>query len=108
MLYSIKRVAESADFLKFLSSSTAQDKQAEMLGTVSARSDAQCPPVQQGGCDNVAQAKEVAGYEFSIFMYEGKLEQKYQVCGTDFFFGKTDAAGYIAALDAAKKAYFAA
>ena len=79
-----------------------------MLGTVSARSGAKCPEVQTGACDQVATAKQVSGYEFDIFTFDNKLESAYQKAAVEFFFGKTDAQGYIEALDAGKQAYFKA
>lgn len=99
-------IPESMDFLKWWSSSDVQDKQAEMLGTVSARSDAVCPPVQTGACDAVASATGVAGYEFGLFSFDRKLENRYQQAAVKFFFGQIDAAGYLAALDEAKQTHF--
>ena len=99
---------EAIDFLKWVSADEVQDKQAELLGTVSARTGAQCPSVQTGACEQVANATGVAGYEFDIFTFDNKLESRYQTAAVKFFFGEVDAQGYIAALDEAKQAYFQA
>jgi len=105
---STKYIPEAIDYLKWWSSDIVQDQQAEMLGTVSARAGAKCPPVQTGACDQVANAKGVAGYEFDIYGFDNKLESAYQKAAVEFFFGTTDAKGYVEGLDAAKQAYFKA
>jgi ABC-type glycerol-3-phosphate transport system substrate-binding protein len=103
---SFQRIPEAVDYVKWWSSDIVQDMQAEMTGTVSARAGSQCPEVQTGACEQVANAQGIAGYEFDIYTFDAKLETAYQQAGVRFFFGEIDAAGYMQALDDAKAAYF--